>query len=251
MRLQLYQIDAFTHRVFAGNPAAVCPLDRWIPDQTMQSIAAENNLSETAFFIPCMDGFELRWFTPAVEVDLCGHATLATAFVIFSYLEPAKTKLRFVTKSGVLEASREGDLLMLDLPSRPAGTCAPPEYLAEALGGAPEEILLAQAYLVVFKRENDVTGLQPDFTRLESLGRRSVIVTAPGDTVDFISRYFAPSKGVPEDPVTGSAHCTLIPYWSKRLRKTNSSRANSPAAAVNCIVKTMVSEYALPVMLCF
>lgn len=218
-KLQLYQVDAFSDRVFAGNPAAVCPLGEWLPADLMQSIAAENNVSETAFFVPRGDDYELRWFTPVTEVDLCGHATLAASFVIFNFLHPDRTMLRFHSKSGVLEVERDGDLITLNFPSRPAKPCGTPHGMLEALGKVPEQILVAHAYLVVFKAEADVVDLDPDFTKLAVLVPRTVIVTAPGDTVDFVSRYFAPSKGVPEDPVTGSAHCTLIPYWSKRLGK--------------------------------
>ncbi len=219
MKLRLYQVDAFADRVFTGNPAAVCPLEEWLPEDLMQSIAAENNLSETAFFVPHEDGFELRWFTPVTEVDLCGHATLAAAFVLFNQLELAANAVRFVTKSGVLEVARQDDLMVLDLPSRPARPCEVPNGLVEALGKVPQEVLLAQAYLVVYQKEVDIAALQPNFGGLEALGLRNVIVTAPGDAVEFVSRYFAPAKGVPEDPVTGSAHCSLIPHWSKRLGK--------------------------------
>jgi PhzF family phenazine biosynthesis protein len=218
-KLQLYQVDAFSDRVFAGNPAAVCPLGEWLPADLMQSIAAENNVSETAFFVPRGDDYELRWFTPVTEVDLCGHATLAASFVIFNFLHPDRTMLRFHSKSGVLEVERDGDLITLNFPSRRAKPCGTPHGMLEALGKVPEQILVAHAYLVVFKAEADVVDLDPDFTKLSVLVPRTVIVTALGDTVDFVSRYFAPSKGVSEDPVTGSAHCTLIPYWSKRLGK--------------------------------
>jgi predicted PhzF superfamily epimerase YddE/YHI9 len=219
MKLRLYQVDAFADRVFTGNPAAVCPLDEWLPEDVMQSIAAENNLSETAFFVPRADGFELRWFTPRTEVDLCGHATLAAAFVLLNQLELAKTAVRFFTKSGLLEVACQDDLMVLDLPSRPARPCGVPDGFAEALGKVPQEMFLARAYLAVYEREADIAALQPNFARLEALGPQNVIVTAPGEAVEFVSRYFAPAKGVPEDAVTGSALCSLIPHWSKRLGK--------------------------------
>jgi PhzF family phenazine biosynthesis protein len=218
MKVPLYQVDAFSDRTFRGNPAAVCPLDAWLSDDMLQSIAEENNLSETAFFVRCEDEFELRWFTPLAEVPLCGHATLATAFVILNQLEPKRANVRFRTKSGVLDARREGDLLLMNLPSRKPEPCDMPERLSEALAMRPTEVLVSHAYLAVYREEQDVADLKPDFTELIGLSRK-VIVTAPGGLVDFVSRYFAPSLGVPEDPVTGSAHCTLIPYWSERLRK--------------------------------
>jgi PhzF family phenazine biosynthesis protein len=219
MKIPLYQVDAFSDRPFGGNQAAVCPLDAWLPDDTLQSIAAENNLSETAFFVRCGDEFELRWFTPLAEVPLCGHATLATAFVILNQLEPKRANARFRTKSGVLEVSRAGDFLLMNLPSRKPEPCDMPEGLSEALAIGPTEVLVSHAYLAVYGEERDVANLEPDFTKLTGLLSRTVIVTAPGRSVDFVSRYFAPSLGVPEDPVTGSAHCTLIPYWSERLGK--------------------------------
>ena len=226
MRIPLYQVDAFTDRPFAGNPAAVCPLDAWLPDDAMQSIAAENNLSETAFFVPEGDGYGLRWFTPATEVDLCGHATLASAHVIFRFLMRERREVLFQTRqAGVLKVTRDGDLLALDFPSRPAEPCALPAALAAALGSAPASVLAARDYLCVYDSADDIAALTPDFAALARLDRFAVIVTAPAsgsdpDGVDFVSRFFAPARGVDEDPVTGSAHCTLIPYWAARLGKT-------------------------------
>lgn len=218
-RIRIYQVDAFSSQVFSGNPAAICPLEDWLPDDQMQAIAGENNLSETAFFVRNGDGYGLRWFTPAVEVDLCGHATLASAFIILNDLTPSANSVRFQTKSGTLVVTREGDLYSMDFPARPPGECDVHSQLVEALGGNPEAVLAARDYLVVYASEDEVRKLEPNMQLLSQVDKFAVIVTAPGKDVDFVSRFFAPAKGVPEDPVTGSAHCTLIPYWSKRLGK--------------------------------
>jgi PhzF family phenazine biosynthesis protein len=186
----------------------------------MQSIAAENNLAETAFFVKSGDRYGLRWMTPKVEVDLCGHATLASAFVIFNFLEPDRQSVAFDTRSGELIVRRDGDVLQLDFPARPPERCEPVRELSEALGAEPAELWAARDYMAVFGSEDEVRALQPDMNRLARLDRFAVIVTAPGKDVDFVSRFFAPSQGIPEDPVTGSAHCTLIPYWSRRLGRT-------------------------------
>jgi PhzF family phenazine biosynthesis protein len=225
MRLTLYQVDAFASRVFAGNPAAVVPLERWLPDATMQAIANENNLSETAFFVPRGDDFDLRWFTPAVEVDLCGHATLASAWVVFERLQPRRTAVRFHTRSGPLAVERAGGLLAMDLPAAQVRPLAPDPRYGEALGRAPLELHRGAFPLAVFARESDVRALAPDFARVAKLDGVLVIATAPGDEVDFVSRVFAPAAGIDEDPVTGAAHCTLVPFWSQRLaRKTLRAR---------------------------
>jgi len=218
-RIRIYQVDAFSSQVFSGNPAAICPLEEWLPDDQMQAIAGENNLSETAFFVRNGDGYGLRWFTPAVEIDLCGHATLASAFIILNDLTPSENSVRFQTKSGTLLVNREGDLYSLDFPSRPPAECDVPSQLVEALGASPEAVLAARDYMVVYASEDQVRKLEPNMQLVSQLDKFAVIVTAPGRDVDFVSRFFAPAKGVPEDPVTGSAHCTLIPYWSKRLGK--------------------------------
>ncbi len=219
MILPIYHVDAFTDRVFGGNPAAVCPLEEWIEDTRLQAIAAENNLPETAFFVRRGDRYELRWMTPKVEVDLCGHATLASAFVIFEYLEPRRQSISFETKSGELTVRRNGDHLTLDFPSRMPRQCDPLPVLAEALGAEPAEIWAARDYMAVFRSEEEVRLLKPDMALIATLDRFAVIATAPGQQVDFVSRFFAPAQGIPEDPVTGSAHCTLIPYWARRLGK--------------------------------
>ncbi len=220
MRIPMYQVDAFTSELFRGNPAAVCPLEKWLPDETLQSIAAENNLAETAYYIPNGGGYHLRWFTPGVEVDLCGHATLAAAHVILAIRGESKNaRLSFQSKSGELVVEREGDLYALDFPSRPPAEAAVDPGLIEALGAKPKSILAARDYLCIFDTEEEIRRLKPNMDKLAATDRFAVIVTAPGRDCDFVSRFFAPAKGVPEDPVTGSAHCTLIPYWSKRLGK--------------------------------
>lgn len=217
MRLPLYQIDAFTNRVFGGNPAAVVILDRWLPDDTCQAIAAENNLSETAFVVPDPDTTPLRWFTPTVEVDLCGHATLAAGHVLFAYHYPTRDRLRFSTRSGIVAVSRDAERLSLDFPARPAVRIAVSEELTAALGARPREAYAARDTLAVFDSEEVIRTLRPDFARLAMLDTFGVIASAPGDEVDFVSRFFGPRAGIPEDPVTGSAHCTLVPYWAARL----------------------------------
>jgi PhzF family phenazine biosynthesis protein len=219
MRIPIYQVDAFTGEVFRGNPAAVCPLERWLDAPLMQAIAAENNLSETAFFVARGREFDIRWFTPAAEVDLCGHATLASAWVVFNWLDAARTNVTFQSKSGPLVVERAGELLAMELPSRPPGECEPPAGLAEALGVRPRETLQSRDLVAVLGSETEVATLRPDFARIKALGTFAVCVTAPGRDCDFVSRFFAPAVGIPEDPVTGSVHCTLVPYWSRRLGK--------------------------------
>ena len=220
MELRLYQIDAFADRLFSGNPAAVCPLEAWLPDETMQKIAFENNLSETAFYVRTDRGFHIRWFTPAVEVALCGHATLATAYVIFTHDRHPGDTIELASKSGPLKVRREGELLVLDFPAgRPAPAPAPPG-LVEALGRVPVETLKGTTdYLIVYETEEDVATLTPNIPDLGRVDARGIVVTAPGRQVDFVSRFFAPRVGVAEDPVTGSAHTMLTPYWSARLGK--------------------------------
>jgi predicted PhzF superfamily epimerase YddE/YHI9 len=235
MRLPLYQVDAFTDRLFAGNPAAVCPLPAWLPEATMQAIAAENNLAETAFFVREGSDYALRWFTPSVEVDLCGHATLAAGHVIMDLIEPARESVTFRTlKAGMLAVRRCGDWLAMDFPSRPAVPAEPPPGLVAALGGKPRAVLRARDHLVVYDRAAEIAALKPDLAALARVDCWAAIVTAPGeDGVDFVSRFFAPAQGVPEDPVTGSAHCTLIPYWAERLGKTKlDARQLSPRGGV-------------------
>ncbi|MDP3353727.1 MAG: PhzF family phenazine biosynthesis protein [Flavobacteriaceae bacterium] len=222
MQLKIYQIDAFTNKVFGGNPAAVCVLEKWISETLMQQIAAENNLAETAFAVKKDDLYEIRWFTPKIEVNLCGHATLATAHVLFNYYEKEKTKLNFHSHlSGALSVSKENELLILDFPSDTINKIETPKVLIEALEKKPIETWKGKTdFMLVFNTQEEIESFKPDFKLLETVGGRGVIVTAKGNDVDFVSRFFGPQVGVNEDPVTGSAHTTLIPYWSKVLDKT-------------------------------
>jgi len=219
--IPLYQLDAFTDRAFGGNPAAVCPLESWLADDLMQAIAFENNLSETAFYVPEGDGFRLRWFTPKSEVPLCGHATLATASLILEKLDPAREDVVFETLSGPLAVKRDGDMLAMDFPALPATDVPTPDGLADALGKAPVRFLRAVKNMAVFEREADVLAVEPDFDYIVAMEGAGLIVTAPGDTSDCASRYFAPHVGIDEDPVTGSAHCTIVPYWAGELGKSD------------------------------
>lgn len=218
--LTLYQIDAFTDRRFGGNPAGVCPLKSWLPDSTLQAIAAENNVAETAFFVPEGDGYKLRWFTPTVEVELCGHATLATGFVISNFLEPGRDAMRFSTRSGTLGLTREGKGFVLDFPAREPKRVDPAPDFRKALGRQPKEVLATQQWLAVFENEADVRELRPDNAEIVALGRQGIIATAPGNDRDYVCRFFVPQAGIPEDPATGMAQCTLTPYWAKQLGKT-------------------------------
>jgi PhzF family phenazine biosynthesis protein len=221
MELPIYQVDAFASAVFRGNPAAVCPLDKWLPDETMQAIAAENNLSETAFYVRKGDRYHLRWLTPAVEVDLCGHATLAAASVILDVRrEIAGPRVVFDSRSGELTVEREGDLYALDFPSRPPNPAQVHPALMSGLRAKPSQVLAALDYLCIFENEEQVRELKPDMQALAGIDLRGAVATAPGRDCDFVSRFFAPGNGIPEDPVTGSSHTTLIPYWSKKLGKS-------------------------------
>ncbi|MFQ5427557.1 MAG: PhzF family phenazine biosynthesis protein [Thermodesulfobacteriota bacterium] len=243
IKLPLFQIDAFADEPFTGNAAAVCPLEAWLPDVTMQAIAAENNLSETAFFAPEGNGFRIRWFTPTLEVPLCGHATLAAAWCIFNELGYDKERINFQSQSGPLVVERQKNLIVLDFPADPPVPCEPPEALVEAFGGVrPVECLKAMDYMAVFKDEDKVAGAEPDLEALKKLGLRGVIITArseegegcgagdgAGEKYDFVSRFFAPKYGINEDPVTGSAYTQLAPYWAvKTGRGKLASRQLSP-----------------------
>jgi PhzF family phenazine biosynthesis protein len=220
MKIKQYQVDAFATQIFGGNPAAVCPLDAWLKDDLLQAIAAENNLSETAFFVSTKNGFHLRWFTPIAEVNLCGHATLATAHVLFEILGYGQASIAFETRSGILNVTRNGLMLVMDFPATPAKSCELPAALLTGLGVQDVEVFAADDYFVVVDSEEIVRAIQPDFAKLAALDLRGVCVTARGRNVDFVSRFFAPKFGITEDPVTGSTHCALTPYWAKNLNKS-------------------------------
>jgi len=223
MKIPIYQVDAFTEKLFGGNPAAVCILEQWIDEQLMQSIASENNLAETAFIVPKDDNnYEIRWFTPEAEVDLCGHATLASAHVLFNHLKFKGNKIGFFSKySGWLFVNRHGDELQLDFPQDNLVQVSTPELFIEAFGIAPLECFLGKTdYLLIFNSQEEIQNIYPDLNLITKVGKRGVIISAKGNDVDFVSRFFAPQIGIPEDPVTGSAHTSLAPYWSKKSGKT-------------------------------
>lgn len=223
MQLPIYQVDAFTNKLFGGNPAAVIPLKEWLPDVLMQKIASENNLSETAFFVPTDKGFHIRWFTPAVEVALCGHATLATAYVVFNLLKYKSDTIIFDSQSGILKVRKEGKLLELDFPVQNVVSIEPPVGLVEGIGKKPKEVYQAgEDYLLVYNSQNDIENISPDFGVLKTVKSRGVIVTskAKSKKLDFVCRFFAPAAGIDEDPVTGSAYTKLIPYWADKMSKT-------------------------------
>jgi len=220
MKLKIYQIDAFAEKVFEGNPAAVIPLQNWLPDEIMQKIALENNLSETAFFVSVETGFHIRWFTPVAEVDLCGHATLATAHVLFNHLNYAENEISFQSRSGILKVKKERDLIVLDFPASKISEIEIPENLKSTFNIQPIKCIKGRDDLMLFfENEEDITNLKPDFQKIIQSKTRGVIVTAKSEKYDFVSRFFAPAVGVNEDPVTGSAHTMLIPFWSKELGK--------------------------------
>lgn len=221
MKLDIYQVDAFTNKIFGGNPAAVIPLKEWPADSLMQQIAAENNLAETVFFVPKDEGYHIRWFTPELEIDLCGHATLASAFVLYNYLGYTKNAIHFYSKSGELVVSKVEDKLQMNFPARmPVRISDYPDELLKGLGTAEVVgVYKSRDYVVEFATEKEVLSIQPDITLLNQIDVVGIIVTAPGSDCDFVSRFFAPNCGIPEDPVTGSAHSTLIPFWSEKLHK--------------------------------
>jgi PhzF family phenazine biosynthesis protein len=224
MKIKIYQVDAFTNEIFKGNPAAVCPLQKWLPDKLMQNIAYENNLSETAFFVKNGNVFEIRWFTPTVEVDLCGHATLAAAHVLFNQLDYKLDIIFLTSKSGDLRVRKDKDLLWLDFPAGFYEKTSIPAKLTEAIAAKPLEAGAARDYLmVIYQSEDIIRNMQPDFNKLKELPYHAIIVTAKGNKVDFVSRMFAPAIGINEDPVTGSAHTVLTPYWSQKLKKVHLS----------------------------
>jgi PhzF family phenazine biosynthesis protein len=224
MKQKIYQADAFADKLFAGNPAAVIPLQQWLTDATMQNIAMENNLAETAFYIPEGNNFHIRWFTPNTEVDLCGHATLATAYVLFNFENFAGDELIFNSRSGPLKVTRKTDMLTLDFPQDDFSEIKMFPALLAGFNIAPQKAFQGKTdYMLVYANENEVRNLWPEFKLVALLDARGVIVTAPGDNVDFVSRFFAPKCGIDEDPVTGSAHTTLAPYWAKVLGKNELS----------------------------
>lgn len=224
MNLQIFQVDAFTKTALSGNPAAVCPLEEWLSDDVMLKIAAENNLSETAFFVKNGDVYELRWFTPTIEIDLCGHATLATAFVIFNCLNLEDEKINFHSaRSGNLSVEKQGDVLVLDFPKFDLTETQASEELIKAVGKKPKKAWETQGYMamLLFETEEEIKSLEPDMAALMNIPYHEIIATAKGEDADFVSRLFAPRIGIPEDPVTGATHCSLIPYWAEKLGKDN------------------------------
>jgi PhzF family phenazine biosynthesis protein len=217
--MKIYQVDAFTDRVFGGNPAAVCPLEEWLPEEKMQQIAEENNLSETAFFVKEDDLVHIRWFTPEMEIDLCGHATLASAHVIFNHMNYKEDVIRFRYGEGNLSVKNNRKMLSMDFPAVRSEKAEITDQIVLSLGKKPLEAFVARDLMVVFENEKEILGLEPDFVKMVNIDQLGVIATAPGDSVDFVSRFFAPRAGISEDPVTGSAHCMLIPFWADRLGK--------------------------------
>ena len=237
MELTLYQIDAFANRVFEGNPAAICALDDWLPDELMQSIAAENNLSETAYFIKTSNGYHIRWFTPTHEVDLCGHATLASAYVIFNILGYEKKEIIFESKSGLLKVTQNNDWLEMDFPSQAPVQCPVPEQILSAFNEKPIASLKSEDYIVVFENEESILNASPDLVTLSELDLRGIAITAKSKEYDFVSRFFAPNYGINEDPVTGSAFSQLIPYWSRKFNKKSLSakQVSKRGGEVKCV----------------
>lgn len=253
MNIDLYQVDAFASKPFEGNPAAVCPLETWLDDGVLQAIATENNLSETAFFVPTESGYQLRWFTPAVEVDLCGHATLAAAWVIFNMLGDSAELLQFETRSGQLLVRRDGDELAMNFPAKVVEPFTMEAEVKAALGiNEIEELLISDDIVVVVNDAQLIESLTPDMQQLKRLPGRGIVVTAKGSDVDVVSRWFGPKAGVEEDPVTGSAHTSLAPYWAKRLGKQQLTARQGGArkGALSCeiegdrvIIKGRVTPY--------
>lgn len=222
MNLEIYQVDAFTQNAFGGNPAAICPLSNWLADDVMLKIASENNLSETAFFVKKAGVYEIRWFTPTVEINLCGHATLASAHVIFNYLEPKENKIEFYSaRSGNLSVEKQGEVFILDFPRYGVSKIEVDAQLVEAVGKRPLQTWETQGNMVLmlFDTEEDIKNIAPDMSALAKISFDEIIVTAKGTSADFVSRMFAPRIGIPEDPVTGAIHCSLIPFWAERLGK--------------------------------
>lgn len=242
MTLKIYQLDAFTDQVFGGNPAAVIPLTEWLSDELMQKIALENNLAETAFYIPMGDKFHLRWFTPTLEVDLCGHATLATAYTIFHYENYSQSVVEFNSRSGILRVEKQENLLVLDFPMDKLTATETPQALIESLEATPKETFKGLTdYLLIFENESQIKAFKPDFRKMSEVDCRGIIVTAKGDEVDFVSRFFGPNSGGDEDPVTGSAHTSLTPYWAKVLGK-NEFKARQISSRGGELACTLVGD---------
>lgn len=236
MKLKLYQIDAFATKVFEGNPAAVCPLDEWLDETIMQNIAMENNLAETAFFVKNGDKYDIRWFTPNKEVNLCGHATLATAYVIFNILNHSDETITFDSKSGLLHVGKNAQLISMDFPAEPPVPCTTPQAIIDAFGKKPVEVLKSVDYIVVFDENEDLEQLTPDLDILKKLDLRGVCITAKDKKYDFVSRFFAPKYGINEDHVTGSAYTQLMPYWYSRLKQNilSSKQLSSRGGELHC-----------------
>ena len=234
--MKIYQVDAFTNQVFGGNPAAVCPLEYWLPDEKMQKIAMENNLSETAFFVREGEMFHIRWFTPEIEIDLCGHATLASAHVIFNHLGFKQSKIKFKYGGGMLYVEKEGDLLKMNFPSVISERTVLSDQIEKIIGRQPQEVYKARDLMLIYKNEQEILDLQPDYSAMADLDSLGVIATALGNNVDFVSRFFAPAAGINEDPVTGSAHCMLIPFWAERLKKNklNALQLSQRVGTLSC-----------------
>ena len=252
MEIEIFQIDAFTSELFKGNPACVMPLDSWLPDELLLNIAKENNVSETAFFVKKNNGFNLRWFTPEIEMDLCGHATLAAAHCLLTHLGYSKKKISFKTQSGLLDVNFSKGLYHMDLPARKGKLAALPPNISEALSMSPKEVYKARDYLLVYGNQSEIEKIKVNRKafNLINMDPGGVIVTAPGDEVDFVSRFFTPQASILEDPVTGSAHCTLIPYWSKRLQKKEMtakqlSKRGGEIGCANNGKRVVVSGYAV------
>ena len=236
MEISLYQIDAFASKLFEGNPAAVCPLEKWLPDKTMQSIAEENNLSETAFFVPTVNGFHIRWFTPKSEVDLCGHATLAAAYVLFDILGYKRDKIEFDSRSGLLLVTKDNERIVMDFPAQPPVLCDIPKEIIKAFDKVPIECLKSEDFIVVFEREIDIESAKPDLGQLTKLDLRGVIITAKSSSYDFVARFFAPKYGIAEDPVTGSAYTQLAPYWASKIgsKRFSVKQVSSRGGELSC-----------------
>ena len=239
MKIKFYQVDAFANKVFEGNPAAVCPLDEWLDDSLMQKIAMENNLAETAFFVKNDDKYDLRWFTPTTEVNLCGHATLASAYVLFNFLDYEKESVVFNSKSGPLIVKKSGDLISMNFPLQVPLKCATPQVIVDAFNEIPLEVLKCEDYIVVYEKGTDLTELNPNLELLKKLDLRGVCITTEDEKYDFVSRFFAPNYGINEDSVTGSAYTQLTPYWAKKLNKTciTSKQLSSRGGELQCEIE--------------